>query len=93
MLVVAVSRILQAAVRRGQQLVDQKVQPEAIKNLLTAALEWANQEVGKTVDGENLPVFLERVVAAFLDSPFDATDLASANFQTLVNGVLAELNR
>ena len=91
-LVVAVSHILQAAVRRGQQLVDQKVQPDAIKNLLKAALERANQEVGKTVDGENLPIFLERVVAAFLDSPFDVTNLASADFQKLMNGVLQGLN-
>jgi hypothetical protein len=91
-LVDAISRILQAAVRRGQQLIDQKVTSDQIKKLLTAALDRATQEVGKTVDGENLPAFLERVVAAFLDKPFAITDPPSADFQQLLDGVLAGLD-
>src|SRR5205085_8443635 len=85
-LIQAISRILQAAVRRGQQIVDQTVKPEVLKNLLTMALTRATAEVGKKVDGENLPLFLERVIAAFLDAP--VTDLTPASFQQLADKVL-----
>ncbi|GAB4016927.1 hypothetical protein GCM10028808_46970 [Spirosoma migulaei] len=86
------SRILLAAVRRGQQLVSQTVQVGDIEKLLTLALTQANQEIGKSIDGENLPAFLERVVIAFIKAPFNLTTVTAANFKTLVASVLAELD-
>ena len=57
-LVDAVSHLLLAAARRGQQFVTQTVQPEALKQLLTLALIRANQEVGRAIDGKNFPLTL-----------------------------------
>jgi len=91
-LVGAIGQVLQAAARRGQQLINQAVKSDDIKKLLTLALTRANQEIGKTVDGENLPAYLERVVAAFLDAPFVLTDPPSAAFTSLIDSVLARLN-
>ncbi|MCI0490877.1 MAG: hypothetical protein L0229_30155 [Blastocatellia bacterium] len=91
-LVDSVSRILLAAMRRGQQLINQSVSSDDLKKLLTMALERANQEVGKKIDGETLPVFLQRVVSAFLDAPFKLTDGVAADFKQLMDTALAGLD-
>ena len=53
-LVDAAQRILLAAVRRGQQLIDQALSPDDLKKLLMMAVHRAQQEIGKTIDGELL---------------------------------------
>jgi hypothetical protein len=90
-LVDAVSRILLAAVRRGQQIIDQKVKPDDLKKLLTLALGQASEQIGQKIDGENLPAFLERVVAIFLTSPFALTDALAPDFKQLSESALAGL--
>ena len=91
-LVDAVSRILLAAVRRGQQLIDQKVKPDDLKKLLTLALDQASKQIGQKIDGENLPAFLERVVATFLTTPFALTDALAQDFTQLIGTALAGLD-
>jgi hypothetical protein len=91
-LVDAVSRILLAAMRRGQQLVDQKVKPDELKKLLTMALDQASKQIGQKIDGENLPAFLERVVAIFLTAPFVLTDALAPDFNQLMDTALAGLD-
>ena len=68
-LVDAASRILQAAVRRGQQCIDQTVKSDDVKNLLTMALNRANQEIGKTVDGKNCRSSLSACLWLFSTRP------------------------
>ncbi len=90
-LVDAVSRILLAAMRRGQQLIDQNVKPDDLKKLLTMALDQASKEIGQNIDGENLPAYLERVVAIFITSPFALTDALAPDFKQLIGTALAGL--
>ena len=91
-LVDAVSHLLLAAARRGQQFVAQTVQPEALKQLLTLALIRANQEVGRAIDGKNLPAYLARVLSAYLTAPFTLTDALAANFKQLIDNTLVYLD-
>ena len=86
------SQILLAVVRRGQQIVSKTVKAPDIEQLLTLALAQANLEIGKSIDGENLPDFLEKVVIAFLKAPFNLTTAPATNFKGLVDSVLTELD-
>ncbi len=83
-LVDAIRRILQATARRGGQIINASVQPDDLKNILIKCLDRANQEIGKTIDGESLPVYLERVMASFLANP-------SAVLTDILDRAIAEL--
>jgi len=90
-LVDSIQKILIAVVRRGKQLIARHVEAETLRTLLALALEAANREIGISVDGKNLPEFLERVVAGYLKSPFPLPDLDDKKFSQLASGVLNDL--
>jgi len=70
-LVEALRRCLQATARRGGVIVAGHVGDGALRMLLSEALTAARAEVGRSIDGENLPEFVERVLLGFLAAPFD----------------------
>jgi len=72
-MVEAFRRSLIAAARRGKVLVEGKVTAGAIRELLLKVMQEVEIQIGKGIDGENLPEFLERVVLDFLKSPFEPT--------------------
>jgi hypothetical protein len=82
--------LLLAAARRGQQLVDDKVNPEVVRLLLETALTRANTAIGQSIDGETLPTFLRRVVDQFLKAPIDLAnnDAVNAWFEPLLADTL-----
>jgi hypothetical protein len=92
-LVDAVRRILLVAARQGNTLLNESATPEALKMLLATALEQAGDQIGKTIDGENLPVYLERVVVKFLVAPFDAAGSSRVACESIILTVLGELSR
>jgi hypothetical protein len=72
-LVSAFQQTLEAAARRGRAFIEARTTPGALEVVLTSALQSADAAVGESIDGKTLPVFLQRVVLAFLASPFDVT--------------------
>ena len=78
--------------RQGADWVGTRDAPEEVQRLLSSALETAGEQVGKTIDGENLPAFLERVVTGFLRAPFAAaTDAGKPKIAELLGSVIDEL--
>jgi hypothetical protein len=72
-LVPSFRQVLQAAARRGRTLLDSDTDPKALELVVTGALTAAEGAIGKSIDAETLPQFLQRVVLQFLSAPFDAT--------------------
>jgi hypothetical protein len=70
-LVPAFRQTMLAAARRGNSLLDDSASAEDLEKILEAALKVAEAEMGVSMDGEILPVYLRRVVSAFLAAPFD----------------------
>ncbi|WP_282606761.1 hypothetical protein [Pelagibius sp. Alg239-R121] len=89
----ALRKSLTAVARRGAVLLsDGAVDHTALKAALTLGLSAANGEIGKTVDGENLPDFLERVILSYLAAPFALAEGGNQAFDDLVRGVVAQLD-
>ena len=65
----AVQQSLQTLALRGDVLISQKVSNQDVEMILKAALARAGEEAGKTVDGDNLVVMLDRVLSASLKQP------------------------
>jgi hypothetical protein len=63
-----------------------------LKQLLSMALHRANQEIGKSIDGENLPIFLERVIAAFLSASLKLSAGQAVDIEPLIDAVLMGLD-
>jgi hypothetical protein len=84
-------RVLIAAARRGRQIIDAQVSADDLGTLITLALKRAEQEIGRTIDGENLPRFLERLVVAYLQAPFPIPQSDAQRFSELVNSILPAL--
>ncbi|MFY9608693.1 MAG: hypothetical protein WAU45_08785 [Blastocatellia bacterium] len=90
-LVYSIRSVLVVLALRGQQLIDGKVTADTIKQLMTRALDQANQEIGKSIDGENLPDYLRRIVSSYLKAPFPLTGGGADVFAELSAGVLKGL--
>ncbi len=75
--------VLTAAALRGQRLIDKEVDSDDMKKLLTLGLSKANQEVGRALDAEMLPQYLERLVSFFLGEPFELDNITEPNFNHL----------
>lgn len=82
-LVESVRTVLATVAIRGQQLIDGKVDTEAVQKLLTLGLRKVNQEIGRSIDGETLPQYLERLVERFLDDPFELDRITDAGFKEI----------
>ncbi|MDA1327283.1 MAG: hypothetical protein O3C34_21415, partial [Proteobacteria bacterium] len=67
-LVEAFRRTLTALGRRGGDWVKTRNAGADIEILVTAALKRASAELAKSIDGENLPEFVERAMLGFLDA-------------------------
>lgn len=92
-LVEAMQMCLKAAARRGDAILSKATSPDEIAILLTNALKAADTEVGKTIDGENLPAFLERVVLEFLQSPFSLNPANAPAFKNVIEKAIAQVGR
>lgn len=79
----SIRRILLVAARRGSVIADKSITSDALKFLLALSLEQAGNQIGKTIDGENLPAFLERVVMSYLASPFVLTGIFAPALEAL----------
>ena len=55
---------------------DRSIAPAALGTLIEQALAQANTAIGKSIDGETLPRFLERVIGEFLLKPIDLNNAA-----------------
>lgn len=74
---------LKAAARRGQKLINGDATAEALQELLTLGLVKADEEIGRSIDGETLPQYFERLLHFFLEVPFALDDALSPKFQEL----------
>jgi hypothetical protein len=90
-LVDSVRRILLATARRGSVILDKSITSDALKFLLAVSLERAGSQIGKTIDGENLPAFLERVVMSYLASPFALTGIPTPALEALFVKAVLEI--
>ncbi|MFN0087027.1 MAG: hypothetical protein ACKVX9_16675 [Blastocatellia bacterium] len=68
------SRLMSVLVRQKQMFIDKDVELKALQNFLTMAVHNVEDEIGGTIDAENLPRFLERAVVAFLKTPTRRTE-------------------
>ncbi|MFC1824187.1 hypothetical protein ACFL9T_15860, partial [Thermodesulfobacteriota bacterium] len=75
--------VLAAAALRGQKFVDNQIDTENLNKLLTMGLRKVDQEVGRAVDAETIPQYLERLVILFLDDPFDLGRISDTDFKKL----------
>ncbi len=90
-LIDTLDRVLVVLARRGQVLVDDKVQPEALQAFLTEALKRAEAEIGYGLDAETLPAFLQGMLELYLKAPFKLDGKPSPKVQKLVTTVLKTL--
>lgn len=74
---------LTASALRGQKLIDEEVAAEDLQKLLALGLGKVNEEIGRSIDGETLPQYLERLLNFFLEDPFDLSESSSQDFQKL----------
>jgi hypothetical protein len=92
-LVEAMRKILSAVARRGATLLPGgAVEQSKVAKVLGMALNAANTEIGKTIDAENLPRFLERVILSYLRTPFALVDGGNQTFDDFISGVIAEFD-
>ena len=70
-LVEAFRNCLMTLSRVGSDWVGGQNDPAELKKLLEGSLEQANELVGREIDGENLPEFINQVIAGFLRAPFE----------------------
>lgn len=91
-MVEAFRKSLLALGRLGAGWVTAETTEAQVEGLLTASLARAKGVVGKAVDGENLPDYLERVLVEFLKAPFDplASD-GSAKVKKITDKVVKQL--
>ena len=82
-MVKGVRAVLTATALRGKVLIDAKVKPEQMKQLISLGLKKVEQEIGRAVDAENLPDYLQRLVAFFLDDPFELDKITDEDFKGL----------
>jgi hypothetical protein len=87
----AMHAVLTAAARRGKRFIAAEVGVDDLTRLITLALKRVEQEVGWTIDGENLPGFLARVVSAYLLAPFPIARGGECRVGALINSVLTQL--
>lgn len=74
-MVESVRLTLLAAGRRGRNILDAQTDvPAEVVNMLEEALKRAEAELGRSLDGENLPEFFQRVLLEFLKAPFAVAD-------------------
>ncbi|TQV81860.1 hypothetical protein [Denitrobaculum tricleocarpae] len=92
-MVEALRKSLTAVARRGGVLLaGDAVGHDELKNLLTLSLAAAEAEVGTSIDGENLPDFLERIILSYLAAPFTLAEGGSETFDSFIRGVIAQLD-
>jgi hypothetical protein len=86
-------RSLTAAALRGNQFISGQIKPDVIQTLIRLSLEAAKDEIGKSIDGENLPVFLERMILSYLKAPFHVTMTDDAEITVLAEAVVAAMEK
>lgn len=92
-MVEALRKSLAAVARRGAVLLSgDAVGHDEIKSVLTLSLNAANAEIGTSIDGENLPDFIERVILSYLAAPFELAQDGSETFDDFIRGVIAQLD-
>jgi hypothetical protein len=75
--------VLTAAALCGQKFIDKEIDAKALQKLLTLGLRKVNQEVGRAIDGETIPQYLERLLSYFLKDPFELGSISSQDFKKL----------
>jgi uncharacterized protein YqkB len=83
-------RSLTAAARRGKSFVDEDLDPGVLQAVVAISLESAEKEIGKTIDGEVLPVFLERVLQKLFQSHLEIDLEDETKIKELAEGIVAE---
>lgn len=92
-MVAALRKSLSAVARRGAVLLaGDRVGHEELKSLLTLSLAAAETEIGTSIDGENLPDFLERVILSYLAAPFVLAEGGSETFDVFIRDLLTQLD-
>jgi hypothetical protein len=82
-------QILIIIARQGNQFINEKVKPEAIEEILKAALARTQKEIGTSIDGENMSDFLVKVLKSFLQSPFSEHEINK--IEGLLTGTLCKM--
>lgn len=82
-MVEGIRSVLTAAALRGQVLIDEEVSSDEIVKLLTMALRKLNQEVGRSVDSEDVATYMKQLVEFFLDDPFELDSISAVDFKNL----------
>ncbi len=83
---------LAAAARRGSEFLSaQGTTPNVLQRAIELALVKAQEQIGTSIDGENLPEYLERVVSTFLRAPVALDSGDSAEFDELIESILSAM--
>ena len=91
-MVEALRKSLTAVAKRGSVLLsDGSVGHAELNKVLTLSLAAANKEIGTSIDGENLPDFVERVILSYLAAPFALAEGGEQTFDDFVRSVLTQL--
>jgi hypothetical protein len=84
---------LTALARRGNLFIEGQLDPGITLALIELALDSAQTEIGHSIDGETLPLFIERTILAFLSSPFNIDTADDAKIKKLADGIVAEIEK
>jgi hypothetical protein len=84
---------LTALARRGNLFIEGQLDPGITRALIEMTLDSAQTEIGHSIDGETLPLFIERTILAFLSSPFNIDTADDAKIKKLADGIVAEIEK
>lgn len=85
-LVNAIHQIFIVLARQGNKLINSNVVPESINVLLKNALNRAQNEIGNSIDGENMVNFLVLVLKTYIQNPFPINRIQDVD--TLLTDIL-----
>lgn len=87
-MVEAVRSMLIAVSRRGQAIIERgQAGPDDLTQILTKALDLADAQLGRTVDHEEVPGLLERVVLEYCKAPFVVVGGNQAKIDQFFDGI------
>lgn len=85
------SRLLQLLARRGQLVIEKKIDLNTLQAFLTMTVKRLEREMGRTIDGEAQPYLIERIATAILDTPARLKLRPEAFIEEILPAILTDL--
>jgi hypothetical protein len=87
------SRLFHLLARRGQLLIEKKIDLPALQAFLTMTVKRLERELGRTIDGEAQPYLIEKIATAIIDAPARLKQRPDAFIDEILPSMLVDLDR